>query len=412
MTEQLNIVRLGHRGDGVAETESGPVYVPYALPGEIVTVEAVRGHPDRRHLLRVEKASHERSEPICKHFGVCGGCALQHWSLAEYHLWKRSLVLEALAQANVVAPVGDLIDAHGAGRRRAVLHARRGVHDVLEVGFTAPRAHHIVAIDSCPVLAPGLAGALPAGWAIAETLRHMGKPLDIQTTTSDSGLDIDLRGSGALSPEHRTGLARVVETHKLARLTRHGELVAQRATPLLKVGRAQVLLPPAAFLQATTEGEETLARLTLGYLSKIKNVADLFCGIGTFALRLAERARVSAADSDAEAIKALQRAAATTSGLKPIEAETRDLFRRPFVTSELNRFDGLVFDPPRQGAEAQAREIAKSKVPVVVAVSCDAGTFARDAKILIEAGYRLDSVTPVDQFRYSYHVEIVAKFAK
>jgi 23S rRNA (uracil1939-C5)-methyltransferase len=240
----------------------------------------------------------------------------------------------------------------------------------------------------------------------------MGKPLDIQTTTSDSGLDIDLRGSGALSPEYRTGLARVVETHKLARLTRHGELVAQRATPLLKVGRAQVLLPPAAFLQATTEGEETLARLTLGYLSKIKNVADLFCGIGTFALRLAERARVSAADSDAEAIKALQRAAATTSGLKPIEAETRDLFRRPFVTSELSRFDGLVFDPPRQGAEAQAREIAKSKVPVVVAVSCDAGTFARDAKILIEAGYRLDSVTPVDQFRYSHHVEIVAKFAK
>ena len=405
-------MRLGHRGDGVAETESGPVYVPYALPGEIVTVEAVRGHPDRRHLLRVEKASHERSEPICKHFGVCGGCALQHWSLAEYHLWKRSLVLEALGQANVVAPVGDLIDAHGAGRRRAVLHARRGVHDVLEVGFTAPRAHHIVAIDSCPVLAPGLSGALPAGWAIAETLRPMEKPLDIQTTTSDSGLDIDLRGSGALSPEYRTALARVVETHKLARLTRHGELVAQRATPLLKVGRAQVLLPPAAFLQATTEGEETLARLTLGYLSKIKNVADLFCGIGTFALRLAERARVSAADSDAEAIKALQRAATTTSGLKPIEAETRDLFRRPFVTSELNRFDGLVFDPPRQGAEAQAREIAKSKVPVVVAVSCDAGTFARDAKILIESGYRLDGVTPVDQFRYSHHVEIVAKFAK
>ena len=200
--------------------------------------------------------------------------------------------------------------------------------------------------------------------------------------------------------------------HKLARLTRHGELVAQRATPLLRVGRAQVPFPPGAFLQATTEGEETLARLALGYIGKAKHVADLFCGVGTFALRLAERARVSAADSDAEAIKALQRASATTSGLKPIEAETRDLFRRPFVTSELKRFDGLVFDPPRQGAEAQAREIAKSKVPVVVAVSCDAGTFARDAKILIEGGYKLDGVTPVDQFRYSHHVEIVAKFAK
>ena len=412
MTEQLNIVRLGHLGDGVAETENGPVYVSYALPGEIVTVEVVRGHPDRRHLLHIEKASHERSEPICKHFGVCGGCALQHWSLAEYHLWKRSLVLEALAQANVIAPVGDLIDAHGAGRRRVVLHARRGVHDVLEVGFTAPRAHHIVAIDSCPVLAPGLAGALPVAWAIAETLRSTGKPLDIQATATDSGLDLDVRGSGGLSAGGRTALARVAETHKLARLTQHGELVVQRTTPLLRVGRAHVPLPPAAFLQATTEGEETLARLTLGYLGKVKHVADLFCGIGTFALRLAECARVSAADRDAEAIKALQRAAATTPNLKPIEAETRDLFRRPFVTTELKRFDGLLFDPPRQGAEAQAHEIAKSKVPVVVAVSCDAATFARDAKILIEGGYKLESVVPVDQFRYSHHAEIVAKFAK
>ena len=412
MTEQLNIVRLGHLGDGVAETENGPVYVSYALPGEIVTVEVVRGHPDRRHLLHIEKASHERSEPICKHFGVCGGCALQHWSLAEYHLWKRSLVLEALAQANVIAPVGDLIDAHGAGRRRVVLHARRGVHDVLEVGFTAPRAHHIVAIDSCPVLAPGLAGALPVAWAIAETLRSTGKPLDIQATATDSGLDLDVRGSGVLSAGGRTALARVAETHKLARLTQHGELVVQRTTPLLRVGRAHVPLPPAAFLQATTEGEETLARLTLGYLGKVKHVADLFCGIGTFALRLAECARVSAADRDAEAIKALQRAAATTPNLKPIEAETRDLFRRPFVTTELKRFDGLLFDPPRQGAEAQAHEIAKSKVPVVVAVSCDAATFARDAKILIEGGYKLESVMPVDQFRYSHHAEIVAKFAK
>jgi 23S rRNA (uracil1939-C5)-methyltransferase len=412
VTEQLKIVRLGHRGDGVAETENGPVYVPYALPGEIVTVEVVRGHPDRRHLLHIEKASHERSEPICKHFGACGGCALQHWSLAEYHLWKRSLVLEALAQANVIAPVGDLIDAHGAGRRRVVLHARRGVHDVLEVGFTAPRAHHIVAIDSCPVLAPGLAGALPAAWAIAETLRSTGKPLDIQATATDSGLDLDVRGSGVLSAGGRPALARVAETHKLARLTQHGELVVQRTTPLLRVGRAYVPLPPAAFLQATTEGEETLARLTLGFLGKVKLVADLFCGIGTFGLRLAESARVSAADCDAEAIKALQRAAATTPSLKPIEAETRDLFRRPFVTTELERFDGLLFDPPRQGAEAQAREIAKSKVPVVVAVSCDAATFARDAKILIEGGYKLESVMPVDQFRYSHHAEIVAKFAK
>jgi len=412
VTEQLHIGRLGHRGDGIADTPDGPIYVPYTLPGETVTVERVAGHPDRRHLVRVNKPSRERIEAVCKHFGACGGCALQHWSLAEYHLWKRSLVVQALAQASVIAPVGDLIDAHGAGRRRAVLHARRGTHDILEVGFTAPRAHHIVAVDECPILAPGLDDALPVVWAIAETLSPAGKPLDIQTTATGSGLDVDLRGSGALSAERLSALARVAAAHNLARLTRHGELVAQRAQPLLQVGRCQVPLPPGAFLQATVEGEDTLARLVVEHIGKAKQVADLFAGIGTFALRLAERTGVSAADSDAAMIKALDRAASTTSGLKPVRTQTRDLFRRPFMANELKAFDAVVFDPPRQGAEAQARELAKSAVPVVVAVSCDAATFARDSRVLLDGGYRLAAVTPVDQFRYSHHVEIVGNFVR
>ncbi|HZP71150.1 MAG TPA: RNA methyltransferase [Pseudolabrys sp.] len=412
MTEQLAIARLGHRGDGIADTPDGPVYVPYTLPGETVTAERVAGHPDRRHLLHVEKPSHERVEPICRHFRACGGCALQHWSLAEYHLWKRLLVVEALTLAGIVAPVADLIDAHGAGRRRAVFHARRGTHDVLEVGFTAPRAHHIVPIDDCPILAPGLSNALRAAWAIAETLRTTGKPLDIQVTAADNGLDVDVRGSGTVNAERLAALARVAEMHALARLTRHGELVAQRAQPLLRIGRADVPLPPGAFLQATAAGEETLGRLVTENTRKARRIADLFTGIGTFALRLAESAQVAASDSEPAAIKALQQAAGRTSGLKPIDAQVRDLFRRPWMAAELKGFDAVVFDPPRQGAEAQARELGKSTVPVIVAVSCDANTFARDAKILVEAGYRLETVTPVDQFRYSHHVEIVAKFAR
>lgn len=412
MTEQFVISRLGHRGDGVAETSEGAIYVPYALPGEAVTVEHVAGHPDRRHLLHVDKPSHERAAPVCKHFGTCGGCAMQHWSRAEYYLWKRSLVVEALTQASVVAPVADLIDAHGAGRRRAVFHSRRGNHDVLEVGFTAPRAHHIVPIDDCPILAPGLAGALRAAWAIAEALKNAGKPLDIQATATDTGLDIDVRGSGTVNAERLAALAKVAEANRLARLTRHGELVAQRAQPLLRVGRADVPLPAGAFLQATAEGEETLARLVIEHAGKARRVADLFTGIGTFALRLAESARIAAFDSEPAAIKALQQAAGKVSGLKPIEAQTRDLFRRPFMAVELKNFDAVVFDPPRQGAEAQARELGRSAVPVVIAVSCDANTFARDAKILVSAGYRLAAVTPIDQFRYSHHVEIVAKFAR
>ncbi len=412
VTEQLAITRLGNRGDGVADTAEGPVYVPFALPGETVTAEPVAGHPDRRHLVHVDKPSRERAAPICKHFGQCGGCAMQHWSLAEYHLWKRELVVEALAQGGIVAPVAPLVDAHGLGRRRCVLHARRGAHDLLEVGFTAPRAHHIVAIESCPVLAPALTGAIPAAWAIAEALKPVDKPLDIQLTAADNGLDVDLRGSGPLDPAHMTALARIAEKHRLIRLTRHGELVAQTAQPALAIGRAAVPLPPGAFLQATAEGEATLAHLVIGHVGKARRVADLFCGVGPFALRLAENARVTALDSDTGAVEALKRAAATARGLKAVEASARDLFRRPLAPSELKAFDAVVFDPPRQGAQAQARALAQSAVPLVVAVSCDRASFARDAALLIEGGYRLAAVTPVDQFRYSYHVEIVAKFER
>ncbi|MEP7032159.1 MAG: RNA methyltransferase, partial [Pseudolabrys sp.] len=245
MTEQLTIARIGHRGDGIADTNAGPVFVPYTLPGEIITVERADGHPDRRHLVHVEKASHERETPICKHFGQCGGCAMQHWSLAEYHIWKRGLVVEALAQANLIAPVDEsIIDAHGAGRRRATLHARRGNGDILEVGFSAPRAHHVIAIDRCPILAPSLNDAIEAAWAVAEVLKPTKKPLDIQVTATDSGMDMDVRGSGPLSSQKTTVLADLAAKHKLARLTRHGELVVQSSQPLLKVGRAYVALPP------------------------------------------------------------------------------------------------------------------------------------------------------------------------
>ncbi len=412
LTARLVIDRIGHRGDGVADTPEGPVFVPYALPGERVEVEAVPGHPDRRHLLQIENESPDRIAPICPYFGICGGCAMQHWTGARYRDWKRGLVVEALAQAGIDVPVADLIDAQGEGRRRAVFHARRGTHDVLEVGFAAPRAHQIVAIDRCPILAPGLGHAIAAAWAIAEMLKGEGKPLDIQTTATETGIDVDVRGSGALTAKRVTSLAAVAEAHRLARLTRHGELIAQRSAPTVRMGRASVALPPGSFLQATAEGEAVLARLVDAATGGAKTIADLFCGVGPFALRLAERARVSAADSDAEAIAALAAAAANTMGLKPIETQARDLFRRPFAAKELARFDAVVFDPPRQGAQAQARALAGSKVPVVVAVSCNPATFARDARILIDGGYRLAGVTPVDQFRYSAHVELVGRFER
>ena len=412
MTERLVITRVAHRGDGVAEAPHGPLFVPYALPGETVEVERVAGHPDRRHLLHVDIASPERITPICAHFGSCGGCAIQHWTLERYREWKRALVVNALQGVGLDAPVDPLVDAHGEGRRRATFHARRRTHDVLDVGFATLRAHQIVSIDRCPVLAPSLDGAIKAAWALAEELKPERKPLDIHVTATDAGLDVDVRGSGPLDRTRMQNLARIATAHRLARLTRHGELIAQRAAPTLRLGPAVVVLPPAAFLQATQAGENELAKLVIAHVGDAHTVADLFCGLGPFALRLAERARVSAIDNDAAAIAALSQAARATGGLKPVEAQVRDLIRRPWVAQEFKNFDAVVFDPPRQGAEALARELAKSKVPLVVAVSCNPATFARDARLLADGGYRLTTVTPVDQFRHSAHVEIVARFER
>ena len=412
MVERLSIARLGSRGDGVADTPAGALYVPYTLPGETAEFDQWPGHPDRRHLIKVDSASPDRITPICPHFGTCGGCALQHLATARYRDWKRALVTEALAKAGLDAPVDDLIDAHGDGRRRAVFHARRGTHDVLEVGFAALKAHRVVAIDRCPILAPGLDGAIETAWAIAEALAGTRKPLDIQVTATETGLDVDVRGSGPLTAARVGELAAIADRRRLARLTRHGEMVAQRTKPMLRIGRIELMLPPGAFLQATAAGEAILARLVATHCAGARTVADLFCGVGPFALRLAERARITAADNDEAAIAALQRAATGTQGLKPIEALGRDLFRRPFVAVELKRFDAVVFDPPRQGAEAQAHALAGSAVATVVAVSCNPGTFARDARILIDGGYRLVRVTPVDQFLYSAHVELVACFQR
>jgi 23S rRNA (uracil1939-C5)-methyltransferase len=412
VAEHLVIDHVGHRGDGVAFTGGHTVFVPYALTGENVEAGPVVDHPDRRLLLRVESASLERIAPFCRYFGACGGCAIQHWQPGPYAAWKRRIVVDTLAHAGIECPVDDLIDAHGAGRRRITAHARRGADGELRVGFAAANSHAIVAIEDCPILDPGLHGALDAARALAEVLKPTTKPLDIQVTATEGGLDVDVRGSGPLPTAMIATLSRTAEQHRLARLTRHGELVLMRSPPVVGIGTAQVTLPPGSFLQATAAGEEALAALVVKHCKGAKHIADLFCGVGPFALRLATRARISAFDSDSGAVTALQKAATSTPGLKPIKAEARDLFRRPLMPQELRDFDAVVFDPPRQGAQAQVQQLAVSKIPVVVAVSCNAATFARDARVLIDGGYRIEGVTPVDQFRHTPHVELVARFTK
>jgi 23S rRNA (uracil1939-C5)-methyltransferase len=410
--ERLVIDHVGHRGDGVAFADGQSVFVPYALGGETVEVEPVAGHPDRRHLSLVERASAERIAPFCRYFGRCGGCAIQHWQAEPYRAWKRQIVIDTLKHAGIECGIGELVDAHGAGRRRITVHARRGGDGELRVGFAAASSHAIVAIDDCPILDPGLHGALDAARALAEVLNSTGKPLDIQFTAASSGLDVDVRGSGPLPSKMIAALSGIAERHRLARLTRHGELVLMRTPPTVTIGPARVTLPPGSFLQATAAGEEALAALVGEYCRRAKHIADLFCGVGPFALRLAAKSRISAFDTDAGAVTALRKAATSTPGLKPIKAENRDLFRRPLMPPELRDYDTVVFDPPRQGAQAQVRQLALSKIPVVIAVSCNVATFARDARILIDGGYGIEGVTPVDQFRHTPHVELVARFAK
>jgi 23S rRNA (uracil1939-C5)-methyltransferase len=404
--ERLTITRMGHRGDGVADTAEGQVFVPFSLPGEVVDVE-IKG--ERGEILLVVEPGAGRIDPACRYFGACGGCAVQQWREADYRAWKRHLVVDALKQAHLDAPVEDLLDAHGAGRRRAVLHARRGGKQALVVGFTGRRSHHIVPIEECPIFAPQLDRALVIARRLAESLDPAGKPLDIHFTATDSGLDVDVRGSGPLQANVIEAVAAIARDERLARVTRHGELVAQLTEPILRIGKATVVPPPGVFLQATVEGEERLAKLVREAVGSTKRIVDLFSGIGTFALRLAENAQVLAVDSDPDAIAALRKAKAAP-GLKPIEVAVRDLFRSPLTAGEIVPAKVVVLDPPRQGAEAQTRELGHSGATRIVYVSCSPATFARDAANLVAAGFKLTRVVPVDQFRYSAHVELVGVF--
>jgi 23S rRNA (uracil1939-C5)-methyltransferase len=410
---KLTIERLGQRAEGIARGEDGLIFVPHALPGETVVAE-VDG--ERGKLIEVLTPSADRVPAFCPYYGTCGGCAIQVLAQPAYAKWKRGLVEAALSHAKLELPLADLIDAHGAGRRRATFHARFE-RDALgrlrrEVGFMQARAHVIVEIDACPILDPAMAGAVAAAQGVARVLSQKLKPLDILVTATDEGLDIDVRGTGALLFELDQALVSLAERLDLARISNHGTVVIERRAPTLTMGRARVPLPPGSFLQATAAGEATLARLVLDAVGPAKRVADLFAGVGTFTHRLAEKAEVHAVESDAAALAALQRGANGTPGIRMVTTERRDLSRRPLQGTDLSSFDAVVCDPPRAGAEEQMQALAASTVQRVASVSCNVQTFARDAAILIAGGYVCEGVVPVDQFRHSTHVELVGTFRR
>jgi 23S rRNA (uracil1939-C5)-methyltransferase len=320
-------------------------------------------------------------------------------------------VVEALRHAGIEAEVAPLVDAHGEGRRRATFHVRTDAARRALVGFMQARAHKIVDLDACPLLAPSLGKALATVRALAHALGTEARALDVLVTATESGLDIDLRGHGPLAPRQRQDLVRVGLDQDLARLSNHGQIVLAQREPVLTMGKARVVPPPGAFLQATRDGEARIAAEVCAALSGADRIADLFAGTGTIALRLAEHAKVHAVDRDPLALNALAKAVHACD-VKPVSVEARDLFRRPLRREELAGYDAIVLDPPRAGAEHQAEALAASAVPVVVSVSCNVQSFARDSAILCAGGFEIGTVVPIDQFRHTPHVEMVATFRR
>jgi 23S rRNA (uracil1939-C5)-methyltransferase len=390
---------MGRHGECSTSISGESVYLPYVLPGETVRI-AREGKYGR--LEEVLSPSPDRIPAFCPEFTRCGGCSVQHWRLENYRAWKRSLVETALLHRGLSVPISELVDAHGAGRRRATLHVSRTSSGV-NVGFAASRSHDIHPIGFCPILEPALSNAPQIAKAIGEMVGNC----DVSLTAGDTGIDVTITGARPIGRDGLVSLANAAAAFGLARISVGAEPVAVRALPVVAIGKAKVALPPGVFLQATRGGEEALAREVLASAKGSRNVADLFCGIGPFALRLAEQMRVFAADSSTQAVSALAQAARHAKGLKPLTVDVRDLFREPLMPRELDAFDAVIVDPPRAGAEAQAKQLARSRVKTVISVSCDPATFARDAAILVKGGYRIEKVVPLDQFAWTGHVEIV-----
>lgn len=406
--ERLVIHSLGHDGDGIADSAGARVFVPFTLPGE--TVEAdIEG--ERGRLIAVIEPAADRVTPACRHFEVCGGCSVQHLAATPYRAWKRDLVAKAFEQRGIAADIEDLVPIPPATRRRAVFTIER-LADGARIGFNRRESHDVLAIEECPLLVPAIATRLPRLTALARLVLGRGRRGRMTVTATDTGLDIAVDGVPAPGRALYDALGRDVAEGWLARLTVEGVEIAISRQPELRLGNT-VLYPAAGgFLQATAPSEAALGALVEASIGTEGPAADLFAGIGTFSLRLARRFPVLAVEGDAALLKALDRSMRFSKGIRSITTRRRDLFLNPMAPPELKAFKAVLFDPPRAGAKAQSEMLARSSVPTVVAVSCNPATLARDARILIDGGYRLTRVTPVDQFLWSSHVEIVAAFEK
>lgn len=403
----LTIDRLGHRGDGIGIGPDGPIFAFQTLPGEVVEGEL---SGDRLTNVKIVTPSPDRVRPPCVHARSCGGCVMQHASDPLVAAWKQSVAESALAGQGLSAPFRPLVTSPARSRRRATLAGRRTKGGAL-LGFHARSSDLVIPIPECQLLHPDLKAAFPALEALVIAGGSRSAELALTVTRSPGGTDVYVTGGKPLDAGLLLDLARLAEAHGLARLTWDEETVALRNTPMQRFGEARVAVPPGAFLQATEAGEAALLHAVREAVGPAKRIVDLFSGAGTFSLPLAETAEVHAVETESAMLAALDKGWRQATGLHRVTTEARDLFRRPLEADEFKGFDAAVIDPPRAGAEAQTTALARSGIPVIAAVSCNPVTFARDARILCGAGYKLDWVQVVDQFRWAAHIELAARFS-
>lgn len=421
---ELTIKSLGAQGDGLADADvlgrTQTIYIAGALPGETVRAQTTtkRGDGLVADLLEILEPSVERAEPGCPHYALCGGCALQHLSQPSYAAWKRERVVRALAQRGFddVEVLEPILIGEGTRRRVTFTALKRGKQ--VKVGFNARSSHDIVALDRCPLLSDSLNALIEHLSIAVNGILLDGTRARINVTACENGADVLIEGGSPPGLEAREALATFVQNTDTVRVAwkeekRAPEPIAQKAAPLIYLSGVPVELPPGTFLQASVEGEHAIRDAVLAGIGEgSARIADLFCGLGSFSIPLSQQAIVDALDSVEVSIRALERGAGRAGLGGRVSATVRDLDRQPMDTRELAKFDAVVFDPPRAGAAEQVRYLADADVARVVGVSCNPATFARDARILADGGYRLVSVQPIDQFTYSPHVELVAHFTR
>lgn len=403
----IRIVQLTHKGLGEGE---GGEYVPYTRPGDLV--RAVRQGKEWR-LLDIAEVAPGRHPPACPHFGSCGGCLLQHVPPVDLAAWAVSQVETALAQHGLQdVPIETIIRVPPKSRRRAELHARLTKTGVA-IGFLERASHWVVDMEACEVLTPALFRLIPPlRAALAPFLPRHGMA-GIHMLASDTGIDLSLGlPNRMLDMDLRQALAAMAEPLDLARFSVNGEMVLQRRAPVVRLAGVAVTPPPEAFLQAVPEAESALQDFVTAALGSARHVADLFSGCGTFTFAAAKAASVDAFEDDDGLVEALTQGARKAQGLKPVRAFRRDLFRRPLLAPELKSYDAIILDPPRAGARAQAEAMGASGLSKAIMISCNPATFARDAKALVDAGFKITHLQPIDQFLWSPHVELAALFER